>query len=147
MVNSGHSVAAMNRKLLQRLAHERTRDARALLKEQQFSGAYYLGGYAIECALKACIARSTNRHDFPDLAIVRKCHTHDLQELLKLAGLSVQLNAATAADPALGVNWAVVKDWSELSRYNTNAQQSAEDLFRAITDSRHGVLKWLRTWW
>jgi len=135
----------MNRKFLQRLTRERTRDARALLKEQQFSGAYYLSGYAVECALKACISRSTNRHDFPDLTIVRKCHTHDLQELLKLAGLSVDLNTALAADPALGVNWAVVKDWSEQSRYKTNAQQSSEDLFRAITDRRHGVLKWLRT--
>ena len=56
----------------------------------------------MECALKACIAKSTNRHDFPDLATVKRCYTHDLGELLKLAGLSVQLGADMAADPALG---------------------------------------------
>lgn len=102
MVSSGTLVSAMNRKLLQRLTRERTRDARALLKDQQYSGAYYLGGYAVECALKACIAKSTNRHDFPDLTIVKKCHTHDLQELLKLAGLNLDLNDALTADPAPG---------------------------------------------
>jgi HEPN domain-containing protein len=137
----------MNRKLLQRLARERTRDARALLKEKQYSGAYYLSGYAVECALKACIAKSTNRHDFPDLAIVKKCYTHDLGELLKLAGLSVQRDTDMKADDALAVNWTVTKDWSEQSRYATHAQQKAEDLFRAVTDRQHGVLKWLKTRW
>ena len=44
-------------------------------------GAYYLAGYAIECALKACIAKATRRYDFPDRKKVDASHTHDLREL------------------------------------------------------------------
>jgi len=31
-----------------------------------FDGAYYLAGYAVECAIKACIAKGTRRYEFPD---------------------------------------------------------------------------------
>jgi hypothetical protein len=56
----------VNRTQLQQLAEERVRDAEALLNAGQWSGAYYLAGYAVEFALKACIAKLTNQHDFPD---------------------------------------------------------------------------------
>lgn len=31
-----------------------------------YDGAYYLSGYAVEWALKACIAKNVKRYDFPD---------------------------------------------------------------------------------
>jgi len=37
-----------------------------LLRLGLFDGAYYLAGYAVECALKACIAKGTQRFEFPD---------------------------------------------------------------------------------
>ncbi|MGC2744663.1 MAG: hypothetical protein WA672_15920 [Candidatus Angelobacter sp.] len=43
---------------LQELAHLRLAEARLLLDGKSFAGAYYLTGLALECALKACIARS-----------------------------------------------------------------------------------------
>ena len=45
----------MNRAELQRLSLERIEDARALLAAKQWSGAYYLAGYSLECALKSCV--------------------------------------------------------------------------------------------
>ena len=51
---------------LQRLSRLRARDARTLFAAGQYDGVYYLGGFAVECALKACIARKTQRHEFPD---------------------------------------------------------------------------------
>ncbi len=39
------------------------RDAEVLLDAGQWSGAYYLAGYAVECGLKACAAEMTNQHD------------------------------------------------------------------------------------
>lgn len=63
----------MNKKILQALAEARVADARALLNAKRFDAAYYLAGYAIECALKACIAKRTRRHDFPDKEFARKC--------------------------------------------------------------------------
>lgn len=47
----------MNRGELQELAMIRLQDAKVLLENECFDGAYYLSGYVIECALKACIAK------------------------------------------------------------------------------------------
>ena len=54
----------MNRKDFQRLSALRLKEAKALLG--YFHGAYYLTGYAAECALKACIAKRTQKYNFPD---------------------------------------------------------------------------------
>ncbi len=40
-------------------------DAAALLQAGRYAGAYYIAGYVIECALKACIARNTRQGEFP----------------------------------------------------------------------------------
>jgi HEPN domain-containing protein len=50
---------------LRQLAEERLLDAAALLAARRWAGAYYLAGHAVECGLKACIARLTNAEDFP----------------------------------------------------------------------------------
>jgi hypothetical protein len=81
------------RKDVQRLAELRAREAAALVRSRNQQGAYYLAGFAVECALKACIAKKTRRHDFPaDARHAGKVYSHDLSELLKLAGLSGQLD-------------------------------------------------------
>lgn len=55
----------LNRYDLQRLADLRAAEARLLLDNGYWSGAYYLAGYAVECGLKACIARRVREFDFP----------------------------------------------------------------------------------
>jgi len=66
----------MNRLTLQRLSRLRLKEARVLLREGMYPGAYYMAGYVVECALKACIAKQTSRHDFPDKQRAFDCHTH-----------------------------------------------------------------------
>jgi HEPN domain-containing protein len=61
----------MNRNDLRRLARIRLKEARALLEAKCLDGAYYLCGYAVECALKAGIAEVTRRSEFPDLDRVK----------------------------------------------------------------------------
>jgi HEPN domain-containing protein len=78
----------VKREDFQNLAAIRLKEARVLLKSGCWEGAYYLGGYAAECALKACIAKQTARHDFPDKARTNASYTHDLEELLRLAKLA-----------------------------------------------------------
>jgi HEPN domain-containing protein len=56
----------VKRKDLQVLAETRLTEAQVLFQNRKFDGAYYLAGYAIECAIKACVARNTRRFDFPD---------------------------------------------------------------------------------
>jgi HEPN domain-containing protein len=53
----------MNRDDFQSLATERLDDAAALLNAGRYAGSYYVSGYAIECALKACIARRTRQEN------------------------------------------------------------------------------------
>lgn len=137
----------MNRTDLQRLAEERLEEARALLVAMKHDGAYYLAGYAVECALKACVARLTNQDDFYDRAIARDCFTHRPEVLVKLAGLRPQLDSDMATDPDLESNWRVACAWTEASRYEFHTRKDADDLLEAITNPDHGVLPWIRTHW
>ncbi|WP_439629866.1 DNA-binding protein [Gemmata sp.] len=137
----------MNRNDLRRLSRLRLKEARVLLKAECFDGAYYLCGYAVECALKACIAKATKRSEFPDLERVKGSYTHNLTNLVKLAGLEPARVAEVAADAAFSANWVIVKDWSEAARYAEHSEQKARDLYRAVTDGSHGVLRWIRRHW
>jgi hypothetical protein len=137
----------MNRDDFQKLAQKRSLDAKALLDARRYSGAYYLSGYVIECALKAKITRSTKVYDFPDKKTVIDSHTHNLSDLLRLAGLERQLTEDATKDPDLAVNWSVVKDWSEQSRYQSINGRAARDLFNAVHDPQHGVFPWLSQYW
>lgn len=74
----------MNRIELQQLARLRIREANILFQNGSYSGAYYLSGYTIECALKACIAKKTKRHDFPDKDFINKSYVHNLEQLIGL---------------------------------------------------------------
>ena len=56
----------MNRIDFQEIAELRLRESKALLAAGFPDGAYYLAGYAVECALKACIAKRSQEHDFPE---------------------------------------------------------------------------------
>jgi len=137
----------MNRSDFQQLAEDRILDAQALLAAQRWSAAYYLTGYAVECALKACIAKQTSQYDFPDKAFVQKCYTHKIDQLIQAAGLNVVVDAEIAADPSFDSNLRVVKDWNEDSRYEQLTQTEAERLFSAVTDITQGVLRCIKNHW
>ena len=72
----------MNRADLQRLAEERLVDSGLLLAHARYSASYYLAGYAVECALKACIAKRTKAEDFYDKLLARRIFSHNLEELV-----------------------------------------------------------------
>ena len=137
----------MNRNDFRRLSEIRKRDASALLSNRQYSGAYYLVGYAAECALKACIAKSVRRYDFPDRQRVINSYTHDLNKLVGVAGLQALLEVKAANDPEFRDNWSVAKDWNEERRYERISRRRALDLCDAIMDDEHGVLVWLQQYW
>jgi len=132
----------LTRSDLQELTRTRLREARALLKAHHYHGAYYLTGYAVECALKACIARTTKRYDFPDKKVVNHSYTHDIEKLLRTAGLQSILNEEKVVR-----NWAIVKDWNEESRYEFREAKEARGLYSAVTSRRYGVLTWIRKFW
>ena len=138
----------MNRRELHELARLRLAEAKTLLDAGFPEGAYYLAGYAVECGLKACIARQTRQHDFPpEPRAVADMDTHDLEKLVARAELRVQLQAEMARDPDFADNWKLVRLWSERSRYVRVPATEAARLYHAIADRRHGVLRWLRRHW
>lgn len=71
----------------QQLAELRLAEAKLLLANGLPSGAYYLAGYAVECALKSIIAMGFRANEIPDKYLVNSVYTHNLNELLNLAGL------------------------------------------------------------
>lgn len=141
---------AVNRAELQQLAEDRILDAQALLAARRWSAAYYLSGYAVECGLKSCVlAYVTGSPDviFQDKRYSEKCWTHNLEDLVKLAGLDAVLDADGAANPLLGRNWLVVRDWNELARYQQKTEFEARELVDAINDNTNGTLQWIRARW
>ncbi len=123
------------------------REARALLRAGHHDGAYYLTGMAVECAIKACIAKRTRRYEFPERDRVVESYTHDLAKLIRTAGLQAELNRDVAGDPAFARACNYVKDWTVDSRYAGNSRQAAETLYQAVTTRNSGMLRWIRKHW
>lgn len=137
----------MNRTDFQRLTDLRLNEAKVLLDAKCYEGAYYLMGYAVECALKACIAKQTKQYDFPN-RYSRDFYIHDLNNLLKYSGLEKEHRDETKENKAFDVNWATVKDWKEDTRYSPEiTKDKAEALYLAITDGKDGIMPWLQRSW
>jgi hypothetical protein len=137
----------MHRSEFQTIAKLRVSEAQVLLDAGCFPGAYYLIGYAMECALKSCVARQIRRCEFPDKKLAIEAHTHDLEKLVRVAGLVQQFEADRRANPALELNWAITKDWSEIARYDASiSEPQARDLVAACI-GKGGVLPWVRKRW
>jgi HEPN domain-containing protein len=138
----------MNRTELQTLAGLRLKEASVLLQAGCVEGSYYLAGYAIECAIKACFARKTEQHDFPNKKSVDKIYKHDPRELITGAGLEEEWDKELKSNQAFRGNWGLVKEWSEEKRYATGiSENDAKDLLNAIDDPANGVFTWLKKFW
>lgn len=133
---------------MQILADLRIDESKILLQNNAYAGAYYLAGYSIECALKACIAKQIQQYEFPDKKFILDSYTHDLDKLLNISGLKNQLIAASNVNPDLDINWSIIKDWTVDSRYDYGiGKNKAKDLYEAIQHNVNGLLTWLRERW
>jgi HEPN domain-containing protein len=99
----------MNRQTLQRLCEERIEDAALLLTGVRWPAAYYLAGYSLECALKSCVLAYIEKTGiiFEDKKFAEKCWTHDIEELVKQAGLIAERGMAVQQNPNLDQNWVI----------------------------------------
>ena len=139
----------MLRRDFQALAGVRVREAKALARAQLYDGAWYLGGLAIESALKSAVARATQRYEFPDRQRANRAYTHNLADLLKLSGLEPRLNVA---DASVQASWATIKSWNIETRYSVSRPpDEVLDFLEAVAGrrgaGRSGVLRWLRQFW
>ena len=141
-------IARLNRDTLRILAGSRLEEARILLVNGQWTGAYYMTGLAIECALKSCLAAEVKEHDFPDKEFVNAMYIHNLEKLFKLNGaLWLALQGDMKADAKLSVNWSTVKDWDDAKRYSIVEELDAKAIYEAATLAGSGVMEWIRGKW
>jgi len=143
----------MNRFELQQLAELRLSDAIVLLETgNNEAGAYYMAGYAVECALKAVVAKNQGEYPYPDFGDTtfkrENYFTHNIKSLIVLAQIKDDLDVERRGNQSLEENWATVERWNEQSRYEiTHNRTEARELVVAIADPQDGVLSWLKQIW
>jgi hypothetical protein len=141
----------VNRAHWQNLAEERVLDADVLLQAGRWAGAFHLIGYAVESGLKSCVLAYMENSNADVIFRERKfsdnCWTHNIEELVRLAGLRSALDLDMAANRQLGINWIYATQWKEISRYQTATEFNARRLYQAVADAADGVLPWIRTRW
>lgn len=132
---------------LQAVADRKLDDARTLFDNGGYSNAFYLAGYAIECALKACIAKQVLPETIPDKKFVNAIYTHSFNDLVGLAGLRGELRAKQDADQDFQAQWALASEWSPEVRYESVDKATTHLMLIAVGDANHGVLPWIKTFW
>lgn len=141
-------IARLNRDTLRTLAGNRLEESRVLLENKFWTGAYYMTGLAIECALKSCLASAVKEYDFPDKQFVNAMYVHDLENLFKLNGaLWADLQNDMKIDVKLRVNWSTVKSWDDGRRYDVVEELEARAFHEACTETGSGVMEWIRGKW
>ncbi len=135
---------SQDRATFEQLAESRLAEARSLLAGGHPSGAYYLAGYAIECALKAIIAAGFRANEIPDKFRVNSVYTHNLKDLLNQAGLKSPLENDTNENAELRESWAIVSKWSEHARYEIWTSDDAALMLEAVGAADKGLLPWLQ---
>ena len=98
---------------IEKLAQLRLDDSLLLMRAERSSSAYYLAGYAIELALKACISKLFLPNVIPEKSFVDAVYTHKLDNLLATAGLTIKFKEACTADHLLAAYWGVASQWRE----------------------------------
>ena len=114
------------------IAKARLEDAKALNASSRFDGAIYLGGYAVEIALKVKICHTLSWKEFPsskgEFQSYTSFKTHDLDVLLHLCGVEQQVKTAHMTE------WSFVAQWNPELRYRpigSTTAQEAIDLIQA----------------
>lgn len=120
--------------VLIQIANDRLRDANVLLRQKRYNGAVYLGGYVIECLLKAAICVHLNRDNLPV-----NYQTHDLAELMNHSGLFSLLQA----NQTLRRSFSMVKSWNVGIRYRGRRFKPVEtqQFIAAVKEVRQWILR------
>ena len=108
---AGAAAASITPGDFRKLASQRLRDAKILLRGRRYDGAYYMCGYAVEMALKARICQTLKWTTFGGDHI-KSLKVHDLPFLLKFSGIEPRITAKYPAE------WSKVQDWKVENRYD-----------------------------
>jgi HEPN domain-containing protein len=119
---------------LRTIAEARLEDARVLLENDRLDSAVYLGGYAVELALKARICVTLNWKEFPEtrgeFGDYASFKTHKLHALLRLSGQEERIKAEHALE------WSVAS-WDPEVRYRAVGRADRETARAMVASVKH----------
>ena len=93
-------------------SRHRLEDAKALHDKQRWKGAIYMGGYAIECALKSLICFEDGVYNFKDTRTFKKgLKGSDLHSLVKLLEAVPRVQKAIAISELYQTAWNTISSW------------------------------------
>lgn len=117
--------------------NDRLKDARALLRMKRWGGAIYLGGYVIECLLKARLLKRRGASDLP-----REYWHHDLLRLMDVSGVAWEIrlpqNSAIQDQMLL-----ITASWDVTMRYGSTQFRNRHDA-RNFLEAVQKVRRWLQ---
>lgn len=95
-------------------------------------------GFACECLLKAAIMARERLNTWPSSSVRREVHTHDLEKLASILGMTIQ--PADVVAPA----WSVVIRWKRHHMYAAGLMPApvAQNLIEAVF-GEEGVERWV----
>jgi len=120
---------------LYKISKSRFAEAKILRDSDMSDGAIYLCGYALELILKRHIVKRLQWDGYPEGQDFKKFQTyktHDLDILLKLAGLEKFINS----DIERLADWQIAKGWNSEIRYNDIGSTTPEDCKKIIESIR-----------
>ena len=143
---------------IKELATARLEDAKILLANSRYEGAFYLAGYAIELTLKAKICThldiddlfsdNPTTHSKGSLGRFRESvKTHDFFVLLNLCGLNRKLEVEQEDNIYFKENWSLLfqKSWNEGVRYKQDHIEASDvtTIINFLTEPTKGLLQWI----
>ena len=132
------------RKQLKHLALLRREETQVLYEAGLYDGSRYLAGYVLELALKARICRVLDFEEYPDFGEFRRLYaSHDLDQLLKLSGLSRKLSLQ---EKKLFDSWSTAALWKPERRYDVPGTAKRDDV-RDILEDVDEVFRWIKKYW
>ena len=139
---------------LRKIADNHLKAAELSFAAGLYENAIYVGGYCIECLLKAKICDHLELDHlfdpiFEKKEMAKQFKTHDLVTLLYLAGFKKKLLTEQASNLDLSSYWDYLcKNWSEQVRYDIigcKTRDEAEFFLEAINHPLNGVKQWILT--
>ncbi|MBC6481782.1 MAG: hypothetical protein GDA56_32490 [Hormoscilla sp. GM7CHS1pb] len=117
-------------------SRRRLEDAQVLHNQKRWTGAIYLGGYAIECALKSLICYEEGKNNFKDTQVFKKgLQGSDLHNLAKLLGFVNSVQRSISLDRTNGYREA----WNKVSSQWRNDELRYSDKLGNEKDSKRFI--------
>lgn len=126
-------------------SRRRLEDARALHAQKRWNGAIYMGGYAVECALKSLICFEERKNNFKDTQVFNKLQGGNLHNLAVLSDFVNSLKRAIALDRTNNYReaWHTVSSlWcnDELRYSDKSGQEKESQRFIEAVEKLHRLL-------